>query len=101
MSLLLKHDPGPCPVDDCPHTTCTVPESPTPTPIDVLTSGPPWLDEILGFGEHITTALLVPQRGGRRTPRGPQTYGARTASSFSTVEYRRDVRRPRWQGVLR
>ena len=20
---LPKHDPGPCPVDDCPHTTCT------------------------------------------------------------------------------
>jgi hypothetical protein len=23
MSLLLKRDPGPCPVDDAPHTTCT------------------------------------------------------------------------------
>ena len=22
MSLLLKRDPGPCPVDDAPHTTC-------------------------------------------------------------------------------
>jgi hypothetical protein len=23
---MFKHDPGPCPVDDAPHTTCTSPD---------------------------------------------------------------------------
>jgi len=24
--MFIKHDPGPCPVDDAPHTTCTSPD---------------------------------------------------------------------------
>jgi len=70
MSLLLKHDPGPCPVDDCPHTTCVAPET-------------------------TLSQVVLPARDGVRTPRRSVTFGQRTAASFSTAEYRGDERRRR------
>jgi hypothetical protein len=66
----MKCDPGPCPVDDAPHTTCTAPGTPL-------------------------ALVQLPARNQPRTPRTPivlpETPPAATASTFTTGTYRRVV----------
>jgi hypothetical protein len=62
-----RHDPGPCPVDDAPHTTCHVDDG---------------------------GALVIPQLPCRdalaaKTAPPPPTATVRTGEPFSTKSYRR------------
>jgi hypothetical protein len=66
-----KHDPGPCPVCEAPHTTCTAPDA-------SQTSGR-------------TVTPPAPPRGGARQPQRAQTHGEATPSptAFTTATYSR------------
>lgn len=64
---LFKPDPGPCPVDDAPHTTCTSPD----------------------YGTAPLVAVVLPARDGLRTPRSAQTRGALPHGLITTATYTR------------
>jgi hypothetical protein len=70
---LFHHDPGPCPVDDCPHTTCTSPDY-DPTGTRVVVQRP----------------LRARDQG-----RAPRVFGdpTPTKTSFTTATYQRAVHR--------
>jgi len=71
---MYKPDPGPCPVDDAPHTTCVAPE-PAPAAAPAI------------------TAVLLPARDGVVAPRRVTVLGS-TPGAFSTRTYRRPTRTP-------
>jgi hypothetical protein len=68
------HDPGPCPVDDAPHTTCVAPAAVSKT----------------GLGSA-TQAITVPvQRPGwLRAPAAPAAPAQQTVQTFTTSTYKR------------
>lgn len=66
MPLLLKPDPGPCPVDDAPHHTCVAPEPP---------------------------ARVTPPRDGPRLPRSVIVRGGPAPGALTTGTYTRARRR--------
>jgi hypothetical protein len=70
---LFKRDPGPCPVDDCPHHICVAPEAP----------------------EGVVVVTPRPPRDGPRQPRSAPRLIVRTASEFTTATYRREEHDPR------
>jgi hypothetical protein len=92
----VKHDPGPCPVDDCPHTTCVAPtaivEPPAPTYAEtVVADGAAhyWrLNEATGADEiaHHYALATTPARRPRRPRR--QVIGT-TPGAITTATYRR------------
>lgn len=65
----LKTDPGPCPVDDCPHHSCVGAEA---SPSSGLTS------------------VQLPARDGARQPRSRLTMGT-VPGALTTGTYRRAV----------
>jgi hypothetical protein len=69
-----KPDPGPCPVDDAPHTTCTSPDYAARQPLTRR------------VGVQAGTSVSVPVR----VPVAAQ-YATRLVASFSTTSYRRNV----------
>lgn len=66
----IKTDPGPCPVDDCPHHTC-VPDASDAAPMAVV---------------------QLPARDGVRSPRARVTLGT-TPGAVTTATYRRAAMR--------
>ena len=76
--ILLKHDPGPCVVDDCPHTACTSADYDAKT------------------GRTVTAvAEARPPRDGPRQPRSAPRVLVRTATEFTTATYQREQHNPR------
>jgi hypothetical protein len=74
MSLLLKRDPGPCPVDDAPHTTCTSADY-EPTK-----------------GRQVVIKQQRPPRDSALTPKSAQRRGSEPSpTSFTTENYQRRV----------
>jgi hypothetical protein len=69
-----KHDPGPCPVDDAPHTTCVSPD-------------------------YALQQVMLPARDGAAAPRSVKVIGdpegARAPGTFTTGTYRRHLHGPR------
>jgi hypothetical protein len=76
--ILLKHDPGPCVVDDCPHTACTSADYDAKT------------------GRTVTiVAEARPPRDGPRQPRSAPHIVTRSPSerAFTTATYARKPKR--------
>lgn len=70
--MFWNHDPGPCPVDDAPHTTCVAPS----TPISRLQPD-----------QTVTIPLARPGFLCDRTPPAPPVV--RTVVEVNTATYRR------------
>jgi len=72
--MFLKHDPGPCPVDDSPHTTCCPSES-----------------------EAVVVTEARPPRDGPRQPRSAPRIVVRALgeTEFTTATYRKEKHDPR------
>jgi hypothetical protein len=68
------HDPGPCPVDDAPHTTCVAPAA-------VVKTG-------LGSGTQAITVPLA-RPGWLRAPVAAAAPVEHTVTEFSTSTYKR------------
>jgi hypothetical protein len=76
--LLLKHDPGNCPVCDCPHTACTS----------------PGYDPATGTSSRVVVTEPHPPRDGDREPRSAPTVVVRRGE-FTTATYVRKQHNPR------
>lgn len=72
-------DPGPCPVDDAPHTTCTAPETAESKRIVIVQL--PARDELLAASRP---AMTVP---------GPDRIVTLQPEEFTTATYRRGGRK--------
>jgi hypothetical protein len=78
--MFLKRDPGPCPIDDAPHTTCCAPTSSA-----AIVAGP------------ITPATSVTVRTDSNvalTTHLPPVPPDPPATTFTTTSYRTRIRRP-------
>lgn len=74
--MLLKRDPGPCPVDDAPHTTCTSADY-EPTK-----------------GRQVVVKQQRPPRDSARSPKSAQRLGSEPSpTSFTTENYQSRVYR--------
>ena len=71
-----RHDPGPCPVDDTPHTACT-PES---------------IGSTLVSGTRPVQSLTVPLKRPGWLPPAPAA-AQQTVETFTTATYRKRKRR--------
>lgn len=69
-----RHDPGPCPVDDAPHTTCVA-----PTAVTVRTLG--------STTQSVTVPLQRP--GWLRAPVTAPAPAQQIVETFTTATYRR------------
>jgi hypothetical protein len=72
FGMSFKYDPGPCPVDGMPHTTCT-PQNPQPI-VDVQTPG---------------RDALVAQRAAAAAAATPPVAPPPVEETFTTKTYRR------------
>lgn len=67
-----RHDPGPCPVDDTPHTACT-PESVGRALVTVALPRPPVLDRMLAAANPAPPAPVeFTTKTYRRAKHGPK-----------------------------
>ena len=86
-----KHDPGPCPVDDAPHTTCTSPDY-NPSQASLTIVQLPSRDGVLTppLVEEVRVPFVLSQA--QQQPTQPPE----ASTSFTTKTYNRNVHgRPR------
>jgi hypothetical protein len=80
--MFIKRDPGPCPVDDAPHTTCVAPHSggvivagPTQTPTSITVPTPT-------VGEESPVVNQSTGRDGEKSPMSPPPDPTFTTKNF-------------------